>query len=113
MKLKLVRIRPDYPYNLLCILGIDVGDCWLSDEFQELFEYELIQADADMERRNYQMLSLRYRQKYSFAEIAEEYHVSRQAVQKRIQKMIHRLSHSTRKGRIIRLVHEEMEKCRK
>lgn len=98
-----------YPHNLLCRLGCPLND-WKhcpSDEFLEAFEYELISADTDREKKNFCMLMMYYSQACLLVDIGLKYHISRQAVQVRIQKMISRLRHPTRIRRIEELVHEE------
>ncbi len=104
-----------YPHNLLWKLGLVMKYRPVSDEFLEAFEYELISADTDREKKNFCMLMMYYRYGLPLVEIGVEYHISRQAVQKRIKKMINRLRHPTRIIRIENLIYEESrkEKCRK
>ena len=100
-----------YPHNLLCRLGCPLDtENYPSDEFMEAFEYELISADADREKKNFCMLMMYYSQACPLADIGSVYHISRQAVQTRIQKMIKRLLHPTRIRRIEELVYEENRK---
>lgn len=97
-----------YPHNLLCKLGCPLENKrYPSEEFLEAFEYELISADIDREKKNFCMLMMYYSQAYLLADIGSEYHISRQAVRVRIQKMIDRLRHPTRIKRIEEIVHEE------
>ena len=100
-----------YPHNLLCKLGcpLDNKD-YPYNEFIEAFEYELISADVNKEKKNFYMLLMYYSQIYLLADIGSEYNISRQAVQTRIQKMIKRLLHPTRIKRIEELVYEENRK---
>lgn len=100
-----------YPHNLLCKLGCPLDtENYPSDEFMEAFEYELISADVNKEKKNFYMLLMYYSQTYLLADIGLEYHISKQAVQTRIQKMIKRLLHPTRIRRIEELVYEENQK---
>lgn len=97
-----------YPHNLLCRLGCPLKNkCYPSGRFLEAFEYELMLADMNMNKLNYSMMMMYYRQGFCLAEIGSVYHISRQAVQIRIQKMIGRISHPTRIKRIEEIVHEE------
>lgn len=101
-----------YPYNLICKLnlGFMIKNHEISDEFQELLKYELMSADTDKDKRNYHMLMMYYRYGLPLAEIGAEYHISRQAVQIRIKKMINRICHPTRIIRIANLIYEESRK---
>ena len=96
-----------YPHNLLRKLRLALEYYPVSDEFLEAFEYELISADADREKKNFCMLMMYYSQACLLADIGVKYHISRQAVRVRIQKMIDRLCHPTRIRRIEELVQEE------
>ncbi len=42
-----------YPHNLLWKLGLVMKYRPVSDEFLEAFEYELISADTDREKKNF------------------------------------------------------------
>lgn len=97
-----------YPHNLLRRLGCPLKNkCYPSGRFLEAFEYELISADTDKEKKNFSMLMMYYSQAHLLEDIGLKYHISRQAVQIRIQKMINRLRHPTRIKRIEEIVHEE------